>query len=471
MEEIQIPDEEIPQPRVKPGATDRNFPQGSHPEGGNNGNFNNYHPNQGGGNYNHYGNKVHPNLSYGNANNALQPPPGFQVSNGQVKELKKAELEEVLMTFIKHTSECMTQSNQRLDKVEANVEGLNIHMKSIDTQLSQVCQAMRTLPKPGQFPGNTSIDPVKHKECKAICASIQPDEVEEGMDKETAKDSDFEEEEKQPEPPRLEPYTPKIPFPSRIKKKIVDENFEKLLDIFRKVNVNIPLVEALQQMPKYAKFLKDVISKKKKWVEYETVSMSENCSAIIQKKLPAKLKDPGSFNISCVIGDDKHTKALCDLGESINLMPLSFVRKMKIGTLKPTRITLQMADRSVTYPEGIIEDVLVRVNDFIFPVDFVVLDMEEDRNVPLILGRPFLATWKALIDVSRGELTLRMGTKQHILSIYNAMWSPKVEELAMKKECKVVHVVEVQKAQVAKPKVENISLSQCLFGPCGGSTH
>ena len=108
----------------------------------------------------------------------------------------------------------------------------------------------------------------------------------------------------------MEPYTPKIPFPSRIKKKVVDEKFEKLLDIFRKVNVNIPLVEALQQMPMYARFLKDVISKKKKWVNYETVSMSENCSAIIQKKLPAKLKDPGSFNISCVIGDETHEGTL-----------------------------------------------------------------------------------------------------------------------------------------------------------------
>ncbi|XP_047978512.1 uncharacterized protein LOC125220386 [Salvia hispanica] len=401
----------------------------------------------------------------------IKPPPGFQVSNGQVKEPKKEELGEVLMAFMKQAGDCMTQSNQRLDKVEANVESLNIHMKSIDTQLSQIYQVVGTLSNPGQFPGNTSTDPVKHKECKAIRATIQPNEVEKEVGEETAEDNVVEEETKQPEPPRLEPYIPKIPFPSRIKKKVVDEKFEKLLDIFRKVNVNIPLVEALQQMPMYAKFLKDVIPKKKKWVDYEIVSMSENCSAIIQKKLPAKLKDPGSFNISCVIGDDKHTKALFDLGASINLMPLSFFRKMKIGTLKPTRITLQMADRFVTYPEGIIEDVLVRVNDFIFPVDFVVLDMEEDRNVPLILGRPFLATWKALIDVSRGELTLRMGTKHHILSIYKAMGSPKVEELSMKKECKVVNVVQVQKGQRVKPKIENISLPQCLFGPCGGSTH
>ena len=107
-------------------------------QGGNNRNFNNYRPNQRGGNYNNYGNKLHPNLSYGNPNNALQPPPGFQVSNGQVRELKKEDLGDVLMAFMKHRGECMTQSNKRLDKVETNVESLNKHMKSINTQLSQI---------------------------------------------------------------------------------------------------------------------------------------------------------------------------------------------------------------------------------------------------------------------------------------------------------------------------------------------
>ncbi|XP_042012022.1 uncharacterized protein LOC121760412 [Salvia splendens] len=211
-------------------------------------------------------------------------------------------------------------------------------------------------------------------------------------------------------------------------------------------------------MPTYAKFLKDVLSKKKRWTDYETVNISENCSAIIQKKLPTKLKDPGSFNISCVIGNDRQTKALCDLGASINLMPLSFFRKMKIGTLKPTTITLQMTDRTVTYPKGIVEDVLVMVHDFIFPVNFVVLDMEEDVNVPLILGRPFLAMGKALIDIAKGELTLHMGNKRHILSIYNAMKSREEEELVMKNECKVVHVVEVQKAQEIESTFGDFSL-------------
>ncbi|XP_042041311.1 uncharacterized protein LOC121786748 [Salvia splendens] len=237
-----------------------------------------------------------------------------------------------------------------------------------------------------------------------------PAEKEKISQEETVVEEVVEEEEEPVEevpPPKASTVIPappaevKIPFPQRVQKKKLDDHFSRFLDIFRKVNINIPLVEALQQMPTYAKFLKDVLSKKKKWTDYETVNISENCRAIIQKKLPAKLKDPGSFNISCVIGNDRQTKALCDLGASINLMPLSFFRKMKIGTLKPTTITLQMADRTVTYPKGIVEDVLLMVHDFIFPVDFVVLDMEEDVNVPLILGRPFLATGKALIDVAK----------------------------------------------------------------------
>ncbi|XP_047943030.1 uncharacterized protein LOC125189845 [Salvia hispanica] len=120
------------------------------------------------------------------------------------------------------------------------------------------------------------------------------------------------------------PAEVRIPYPQRVQKKKTDAQFSRFLDIFRKVNLNIPLVEALQEMPTYAKFLKDVLSKKKKWTDYETVNISENCSAIIQKKLPTKLKDPGSFNISCVIGKDRQTNALCDLGASINLMSLSF---------------------------------------------------------------------------------------------------------------------------------------------------
>ncbi|XP_075492505.1 uncharacterized protein LOC142530560 [Primulina tabacum] len=174
-------------------------------------------------------------------------------------------------------------------------------------------------------------------------------------------------------------------------------------------------------MPSYAKFLKDILDNKRKLEDHMTVNLTENCSALVQNKIPPKLKDPGSFSIPCTIGDVVFHKALCDLGASINLMPFSVFRKLGLGEPKPTRMSLQLADRSVKYPRGVIEDVLVKVDKFIFPGDFVVLDMEEDTEMPLILGRPFLATGKALIDVQEGKLRLRVGEEEITFDVFNAL--------------------------------------------------
>ncbi|KAL0437663.1 UNVERIFIED_CONTAM: Retrovirus-related Pol polyprotein from transposon opus [Sesamum radiatum] len=145
--------------------------------------------------------------------------------------------------------------------------------------------------------------------------------------------------------------------------------------------------------------------------------LSHDC----QNKLPPKLKDPGSFSIPCTIGGSNFDKALCDLGASINLMPYSIFEKLGMHELTPTIVTLQLADRSIKYPRGIIEDVLVKVGKFVIPVDFVVLDMEEDTNTPLILGRPFLATGKALIDVQKGQLTLRINDDEVVFNVFKAI--------------------------------------------------
>ena len=162
-------------------------------------------------------------------------------------------------------------------------------------------------------------------------------------------------------------------------------------------------------MPNYAKFLKDILSKKRKFVEEGVVNLIATCSVVIQKSLPVKMQDPGSFTIPCTIGKVEFKKALCDYGASINLMPLLVVKRLSLGELTPTNMTLQMADRTMTQPKRALEDVLIKVGKFIFPVDFVVIDMEEDTQVPLLLGRPFLATRAALIDVKKRELTLRVG--------------------------------------------------------------
>ena len=203
-------------------------------------------------------------------------------------------------------------------------------------------------------------------------------------------------------------YTPPLPFPHKFRKTKLDAQFAKFLNIFKKLEINVPFVDALAQMPNYVKFMKEIIRKKKTLEAYATVTLSENCNAIIQQKLLEKKKDPGSFTLPCVIGEHTFSKALCDLGTRINLLPYFVAKRLNLGEIKPTTLSLQMANRSITSPKGIIEDVLIKVDKFIFPVDFVVLDMEEDEKVPLILERPFLPTSWALINVESGEMTLRI---------------------------------------------------------------
>ena len=164
----------------------------------------------------------------------------------------------------------------------------------------------------------------------------------------------------------------------------MEEQFSKFLELF-KIDINTPFAEAITQMPNYAKFMKDILSKKKKIAEEGTMSFTATCSEVIQKSLPAKMKDLGRFTIPCSIGKYEFKEALCDSGASINLMPLSVVQRLSLRELTPTAITLQMSDRSMTQPEGVLNDALVKVGKFIFPVDFVVIKMEEDTQVPLLL--------------------------------------------------------------------------------------
>ena len=183
----------------------------------------------------------------------------------------------------------------------------------------------------------------------------------------------------------------------------------------------MPFTEVVTQMPLYAKFLKDILSKKRKIVEEGIVNLTATCSALMKKELPEKMKDPGSFTIPCIIEGVEIQKALCDSGASINLMPLSVAKQLSLGELIPTTITLQMADRSMVKPEGVLEDVLVTGGKFVFPVDFIILDMEEDSQVPLLLGRLFLATGAALIDMQKGVLTLRVGDEAAAFNLIKGM--------------------------------------------------
>ncbi|XP_076903421.1 uncharacterized protein LOC143558472 [Bidens hawaiensis] len=188
----------------------------------------------------------------------------------------------------------------------------------------------------------------------------------------------------------------RVPYPARVLRQKYVEEYGHFLDMFKQLKINLPFVEALQHMPKYAKFLKDLLSNKKKLEGLSTVCLNEGCSAVVQNNLPEKLADPGHFTIPCLFGSSIESYALADLGASINLMPYSLNKKLDLGEPVPTSMSLSLADRSVKYPRGIVKNVLVK---FVFPVDFVILDMEADDQVPLILGRPFLRTAEALIDV------------------------------------------------------------------------
>ena len=202
---------------------------------------------------------------------------------------------------------------------------------------------------------------------------------------------------------------PAVPLQQRLQKSKIEEQFARFLKTFQKLEIGMPFTEVVTQMQLYAKFLKEILSKKRIFEEEGVVNLTATYSAVIKKNLPEKMKDLGSFTIPCTIGGIEIQKALCDSGASINLMPLSIARKLSLGELTPTTVTLQMADRTMAKPEGVIEDVLVKVGKFVFPVDFIILDMEEDSQVPLLLGRPFLATGVALIDMQKGVLTLRVG--------------------------------------------------------------
>ncbi|XP_075085150.1 uncharacterized protein LOC142168370 [Nicotiana tabacum] len=170
------------------------------------------------------------------------------------------------------------------------------------------------------------------------------------------------------------------------------------------VHINIPLVDILQEVTKYAKYIKYIVANKRRLTEFETVALTEECSSRIQGKLPQKLKDPGSFTIHISIGKHDVGQSLCDLGASINLMPLS----------------------------GVIEDVLVQVGSFIFPADFIILDYKPYQEVPFILGHPFLAMGRAIIDVCEGNMTMRVGDRVEVFNVYRALKLPAhYEELSM----------------------------------------
>ncbi|XP_062107371.1 uncharacterized protein LOC133818486 [Humulus lupulus] len=291
-------------------------------------------------------------------------------------------------------------------KNDAVIQSQVASLRNLETQLGQLANELRNRPQ-GTLPSDTENPRKDGKEhCKAVtlrsgknveltednCTrNNEPTSIQSSGDKgdKAVKSKNLNADPEaiaaaiHPQNATGEPTSkPPPPFPQRFQRQQQDSQFRRFLDVLKQLHINIPLVEALEKIPNYVKFLKDILTKKRRLGEFETVALTEGCNAILKSKIPPKLKDPGNFTIPCSIGGRDVGRALCDLGASINLMPMSIFKKLGIGEARPTTVTLQLADPSMVHPEGKIEDVLVQVDKFIFPADFIILDYEADRDFP-----------------------------------------------------------------------------------------
>ena len=257
------------------------------------------------------------------------------------------------------------------------------------------------------------------------------------------------------------------PFPQVLRKNKNYVNQIEMLEVLRQVKVNIPLLDMIKQVPTYVKFLKDLCTVKRGLNVNKKAFLTEQVSAIIESKTTVKYKDPGCPTISVNIGGISVEKALLDLGASVNLLPYSMYKQLGLGELKPTSITLSLADRSIKIPKGTIEDVLIQVDRFYYPVDFVVLDTEPvavgPNHVPLILGRPFLATSNAISNCWNGVMQLTFGNMTLELNIFHLgkrhMHS---EEDDFQEVCILDTILEEQANQQQVQEILTSELSECL---------
>jgi hypothetical protein len=244
-------------------------------------------------------------------------------------------------------------TNEMIKQLALKVDMLATHSKMLETQISQVAQQQASAAAPlGTFPAQPQPNPKGHlnavtlrsgkelespSEKKGAEMESTPTEIEQILKRKEV----VEEEKEKPyvPPPHCKPL---IPFPQRLDKSKSEGQFKKFVELLEKLNINIPFTEAIIQMPSYAKFLKEILTNKRKIDDDDTVALTEECSAIIQNKMPPKLKDPGSFLIPCVIGNYVIDKALCDIGARVSLMPLSIYKRLILGELKPTKMSLQL---------------------------------------------------------------------------------------------------------------------------------
>ncbi|KAL1545278.1 hypothetical protein AAHA92_22021 [Salvia divinorum] len=219
--------------------------------------------------------------------------------------------------------------------------------------------------------------------------------------------------------PQMKPF----PYLGGAKKK--KEDPVDFMEIFGKLEINLPFLQALE-LPPFSRFIKEFIAGKAQ--SDGKIVIRENISAVIQKrKLPSKRTDPGIFTLPITIGDVKEEHAMCDLGASINVLPLSMYKKLRGAKMVDTKVVIQLADRSCISPEGVLENVIVKIHDFLYPADFHVIRMSESKAAGtsgVLLGRPFLRTAKTIIDIFDGTICLDYHGEKYTFNIDEAMKKP-----------------------------------------------
>jgi hypothetical protein len=409
--------------------------------------FNQYRPNNSSYSNNYNPNmRNHPYLSY-KSDNVLNPtgPRNFDTSH-TTSSSSRPPLEDVLYTFIQKQGE----QNQRFESMFTRIDE---EMRETKSQVARLTDALSRTER-GKLPSQTQPNPnnqsvkvvntEKFEEVKSVTILRSGKEIGKGAPKanEKSKETLAEKDESGiAKSNDIEKCPFPAPFPQALKlPKNLDVTSE-ILEHLHQVKVNLPLLHIIKQMPLYAKVIKDLCTVKRKHHVKKTAFLTEQVSAIIQHKVPPKYKDPGCPTISCTIGDYMIERALLDLGASVNLLPFSVYLQLGLGELKPTSVTLQLADRSVRKPRGVVEDVLVKVENFYYPVDFIILDIEPtlhpSANIPIILGRPFLATANALINCRNGRMKITFGSMTAELNIFNVNPQQLVDE-----ECEYVNLIE-----------------------------
>ena len=305
---------------------------------------------------------------------------------------------------------------QTKKKIEAVESSLNKKLDSMHSEISRLSNQQQGSVK-GKFPSQTQQNPkgvneigsandpnARIDEVKAVVTLKSGKEMRPAVPAPTKTAPTVVDPPEEEQSAKREEVKPSVPphFPQALRKKKNSINQTKILEVLRQVKVNIPLLDMIKQVPTYAKILKDLCTVKRGFNVNKKAFLNEQVSAIIECKTLVKYKDPGYPTISVNIEGISVEKALLDLGASVNLLPYSMYKQLGLGELKPTSITLSLADRSIKIPKGTIEDVLIQVDKFYYPVDFIVLDTEPvavgANHVPIILGRPFLATSNAIIN-------------------------------------------------------------------------